>query len=73
MPSLTIIITVALMLLAVAIAALALRPRGPRMRDEPLGNPHPDRAEPVVRSESRHHDTPAGADLTQRGGRHDED
>jgi hypothetical protein len=72
MPSLTIIVIV-LMLVGVAVTAVALRPRGPRVRGEPLGNPHPDRAEPVVRSESRHHDTPAGADLTQHGGRHDED
>ncbi|MGZ5415676.1 MAG: hypothetical protein ACXWDI_00730 [Nocardioides sp.] len=73
MPSLTIIIITALVLLAVAIAVVALRPRGIRMQDEPLGNPHPSRAEPVVRTESRHHDTPAGADLTQRGGRHGDD
>ena len=72
MTSLTIVV-IGLVLLAVAIAAVALRPRGPRMHDEPLGNPHPDRAEPVVRTESRHYDTPAGADLTQRGGRHDQD
>jgi hypothetical protein len=66
-------VVIGLVLLVAAIAALALRPRGPRMQDEPLGNPHPDRTQPVVRTESRHYDTPAGADLTQRGGRHDQD
>jgi hypothetical protein len=58
-------------ILAALVTVVLLRPRGPALRDEPLGNPHRRGSEPVVRSESRHHDTPAAADLGQHSGRHD--
>jgi hypothetical protein len=37
--------------------------------DETLRHPRPDTAEPVVRTESRHRDTPGPADLDVKGGR----
>jgi hypothetical protein len=67
------LIIIAAVVLAVAVGTFTLiRSRAPRLREEPLGNPHPDLAEPVVRADSRHRDTPAGADLDRRSGRHDD-
>jgi cyanate permease len=37
--------------------------------DETLRHPRPESAEPVVRTESRHRDTPGPADLDVKGGR----
>jgi hypothetical protein len=68
----TAFIIIFVVLIAALVAVLAVRPRAPRVREESLGNPHPTLSEPVVRSESRHHDTPAGADLDRHSGRHDE-
>jgi hypothetical protein len=64
-------IIVGVLLVVVAVVAALRRERRVRLREEPLGNPHPTRSEPVVRAESRHYDTPAAADLDQRSGRHD--
>ena len=66
-----VIIAVAVVVVAVAAYATLRRGRGVRLPEESLGNPDPSRAEPVVRTESRHYDTPAAADLDQHGGRHD--
>jgi hypothetical protein len=40
--------------------------------DESLRHPRPDAAEPVIRTESRHRDTPGPADLDVKGGREHE-
>lgn len=37
--------------------------------DETLRHPRPDVAEPLIREDSRHRDTPAAADLNRPGGR----
>ena len=70
----TLILIIFVVLIAALVAVVMVRPRGrraPRLRDEPLGNPHATTPDPVVRTESRHRDTPAGSDLDQHGGRHD--
>lgn len=62
-----------LVLVAVVAAALVLwawsssAKRVPN--DETLRHPRPQAAEPVVRAESKHRDTPGPADLDTRGGR----
>jgi hypothetical protein len=40
--------------------------------DETLRHPRPEAAEPVIRAESKHRDTPGAADLETRGGREHE-
>jgi hypothetical protein len=69
----TTLFTIIFVLLIATLAVVVVRrPRPPSVREEPLGNPHPTHAEPVVRTESRHHDTPAAADLDRHSGRHDD-
>jgi hypothetical protein len=68
----TLFIIIFVVLIAALVTVVVLRPRAPRVRDEALGNPRPTRAEPVVRTESRHHDTPAGSDLDRHSGRHED-
>ena len=68
----TALIIVVVVLVVAGIALAATRSRVPHLREESLGNPHPPRNEPLIRPESRHNDTPAGADLDRRGGRHDD-
>jgi hypothetical protein len=70
------IIVAVVVLAAVAVAAWLLVGRSAtrRVRSEALGNPHPDVAEPLIRPESQHHDSPSGSDIRTKGGReHDED
>jgi hypothetical protein len=65
------VIAVIGVLIAVAIAAVLAR-RGastPKPRSEFLGAPPGEASQPLIRPESRHHDTPAGADLETPGGR----
>lgn len=64
------------LIIAVAVLAVAgllvwtMRSRRSRFPvPESLGNPNPDRWEPLIRGESRHHDTPGPADLDVHGGR----
>jgi hypothetical protein len=68
----TLFIIIFVVLIAGLVTVVALRPRPPRVREEALGNPRPTFSEPIVRTESRHHDTPAGADLDRHSGRHDD-
>jgi hypothetical protein len=66
----TVLIIVIAVLVAAGSLALAFsRSRGSRLREEDLGNPHPHHAEPVVRGESRHRETPGG-ELDLHDGRH---
>lgn len=65
------IIAIAAVVAAGGLLFAFLRHRGSGLAEEDLGNPHPHHAEPVVRAESRHTDTPSGADLDRPGGRHD--
>ncbi len=59
----------ALIVSAVAVA-LAWRSSGSKFpSDETLRHPSPGHAEPLIREQSRHRDTPAGADLDKPGGR----
>ena len=64
------IITIAVLVAVGSLAIAIARSRGHRLREEELGNPHPQHAEPVVRGESRHRETPGG-ELDVRDGRHD--
>jgi len=52
----------------VGVLVVVLRGRG-GPKDESLGAPHQQSADPLIRAESRHHDTPAASDVEQRGGR----
>lgn len=67
----TIVLVVAIAVLVALVAVVAVSRRGTRgrVRPEPLGAPPGAREEPLIRPESRHHDTPAGADLDTPGGR----
>ena len=58
-------------LIGLALAGfLAMRgTSGRKPRSEFLGAPPGDASPPLIRPESRHHDTPAGADLETPGGR----
>ncbi len=68
----TALIVIVAVLVVAGVAFAVTRARGPRLREETLGNPEPRRDTPLVRPESRHNDTPAGADLDRRSGRHDD-
>jgi cyanate permease len=62
-----------LLLMAVAVAVLMMWAWSSSAKkvpsDETLRHPRPEAAEPVVRAESRHRDTPGPADLDTKGGR----
>ena len=68
----TLFIIIFVVLIATLVAVVVRRPHSPHVREESLGNPHPTLSDPVVRTESRHHDTPAGSDLDRHSGRHDD-
>jgi hypothetical protein len=68
--SILVIAAIGILIALVIAGGLALRGssgRGPK--PEFLGAPPGDASEPLIRPESRHHDTPAGADLDTHGGR----
>jgi hypothetical protein len=65
------IIAIAVLVAVGSLAIAFARSRGHRLREEQLGNPHPHHAEPVVRGESRHRETPGG-ELDVRDGRRDD-
>ena len=65
------IIIIAVLVAAASLAIALVRSRGHRLREEGLGNPHPLHAEPVVRPESRHRETPGG-EVDYRDRRHDD-
>jgi hypothetical protein len=67
---------VAIVVIAVLIVLVVLLVRGssgPKVKSEFLGAPASDRTDPLIRAESRHHDTPAAADVEQHGGREHDD
>jgi hypothetical protein len=68
-----IVVIAVLLALVVLLVVLGRGSSGPRVKPEFLGAPASDRTDPLIRAESRHHDTPAAADVEQHGGReHDE-
>jgi hypothetical protein len=69
MTGLLLIVVLVLAAGAVIGIVLALRTGGAKPRFESLGAPADPHADPLIRTESRHHDTPAGADLDVPGGR----
>jgi hypothetical protein len=58
-----------LIALAIALAVARRGASGRKPRSEFLGAPPGETSQPFIRPESRHHDTPAGADLDTPGGR----
>ena len=62
------IILIALLVAVASLAVALMRSRGHRLHEESLGNPHQHHAQPVVRPESRHRETPSG-ELDVRDGR----
>lgn len=67
------IITVVLVL-AIAAGVWIWRSSATRFpSDETLRHPQPNTAEPLIRPESQHFDSPAAADLEQRSGREHKD
>ncbi len=54
------IIAIAVLVAIGSLTVALMRSHGHRLREEDLGNPHPHHAEPVVRPESRHRETPSG-------------
>ena len=64
-----IVVIAVLIALVVLLVVLARGASGPKVRSEFLGAPPSDRTDPLIRAESRHHDTPAAADVQQHGGR----
>jgi hypothetical protein len=69
MTGLLIVVVLVLAAGAVIGLVLALRTGGDTPRYEPLGAPPEPHSDPLIRAESRHRDTPAGADLDVPGGR----
>ncbi len=67
-----IIITIVVLALIIG-AVLVLRGGTGKPRHERLGATQTDGADPLIRTASRHRDTPAGADLDQSGGRSHDD
>ena len=67
----TVLIVSVVAVVVVGAGLLLLRSSGPR--HESLGATQSDGADPLIRTESRHHDTPAGADLQTPGGREHDD
>jgi hypothetical protein len=67
------VIAVIGVLIALVIAGALARRGGSgstrKPRSEFLGAPPGEASQPLIRPESRHHDTPAGADLETPGGR----
>jgi hypothetical protein len=64
-------VVIALVLVVALVAGVLLwRSSGRRFpSDESLRHPQPDAAEPLIRPESRHNDTPGAADLDRPSGR----
>ncbi len=61
---------VTILVLALIIGAvLVMRGGVGKPRHESLGATQSDGADPLIRHQSRHRDTPAGADIDQPGGR----
>lgn len=59
----TVLVVTVIVAAAILTFVLMSRTRDIRVRRESLGDPHPDRPEPVVRSESRHNDSPNAVEL----------
>ncbi len=59
----TVLVVIVIAVAAILTFVLMSRPRDTKVRREALGDPHPDRAEPIVRSESRHNDSPNAVEL----------
>jgi hypothetical protein len=69
MTGLLLVVVLVLAVGALVGLVLALRTGGKKPRFESLGAPPEPHTDPLIRTESRHHDTPAGADLDVPGGR----
>ena len=68
--SVLVIAAIGILIALVIAGGLALRgSSGRRPKSEFLGAPPGDASAPLIRPESRHHDTPAAADLDTPGGR----
>ena len=66
----TVLILIVVLLVVGAVVGLVLALRGGSgPKYESLGAPAEQHSDPLIRTESRHFDTPAGADLDVRGGR----
>jgi hypothetical protein len=69
MTGLLIVVVLVLAVGALVGLVLALRTGGSKPKFEALGAPPGSQTDPLIRTESRRHDTPAGADLDVHGGR----
>ncbi len=68
------LVIAAVVLVAVVVGLLLWRSSGNSFpSDETLRNPQPDTAEPLIRPESRHNDTPGAADVDKPFGREHRD
>jgi hypothetical protein len=68
--SVLVIAAIGILIALVIAGRLALSgPAGRKPKGEFLGAPPGEASAPLIRPESRHHDTPAGADLDTPGGR----
>ncbi|HEX5985223.1 MAG TPA: hypothetical protein VFY86_01790 [Nocardioides sp.] len=63
------LIVVAIVAVAAVLGLVLAIRSSAKPRYESLGAPPEPHDGPLIRTESRHHDTPAGADLDLRGGR----
>lgn len=66
----TVLLLIVVLLVVAAVVGLVLALRGGGApKYESLGAPPEPHSDPLIRTESRHRDTPAGADLDVPGGR----